>query len=85
MCSEECNEGDSSRQEFPEHSLHIGIFFDGQIFDAYKFATDLIRSAKCSLILIDNYVDESVLLMASLFLVKTIFSAVLSILFRFLP
>ena len=42
-----------------------GIFFDGQIFDAYKFATDLIRSAKCSLIPIDNYVDESVLLMLS--------------------
>ena len=42
-----------------------GIFFDGQIFDAYKFATDLIRSAKCSLILIDNYVDESELLMLS--------------------
>ena len=42
-----------------------GIFFDGQIFDAYKFATDLIRSAKCSLILIDNYVDESVLLKLS--------------------
>lgn len=42
-----------------------GIFFDGQIFDVYKFATDLIRSAKCSLILIDNYVDESVLLMLS--------------------
>ena len=31
-----------------------GIFFDGQIFDAYKFATDLIKSAKHSLILIDN-------------------------------
>ena len=42
-----------------------GIFFDGQIFEAYKFATDLIKSAKCSLILIDNYVDESVLLMLS--------------------
>lgn len=42
-----------------------GIFFDGQIFDAYKFATDLIRSAKQSLVLIDNYVDESVLLMLS--------------------
>ena len=42
-----------------------GIFFDGQIFDAYKFATDLIKSAKCSLILLDNYVDESVLLMLS--------------------
>ena len=42
-----------------------GIFFDGQIFDAYKFATDLIRSAKKSLLLIDNYVDDSVLLMLS--------------------
>lgn len=42
-----------------------GIFFDGQIFDAYKFATDLIKSAEHSLILIDNYVDESVLLMLS--------------------
>ena len=42
-----------------------GIFYDGQLFDAYKFATDLIRSAKVSLLLIDNYVDESVLLMLS--------------------
>ena len=42
-----------------------GIFYDGQIFDAYKFATDLIRSAQKSLLLIDNYVDESVLLMLS--------------------
>lgn len=42
-----------------------GIFYDGQIFDAYKFATDLIRSARKSLLLIDNYVDDSVLLMLS--------------------
>ncbi|MCI7287702.1 MAG: RhuM family protein [Parabacteroides sp.] len=42
-----------------------GIFYNGQIFDAYKFAVDLIRSARHSLILIDNYVDESVLLMLS--------------------
>ncbi len=42
-----------------------GIFHNGQIFDAYKFATDLIKSAKKSLVLIDNYVDESVLLMLS--------------------
>lgn len=42
-----------------------GIFYDGQIFDAYKFATDLIKSAKKSLVLIDNYVDESVLLVLS--------------------
>lgn len=42
-----------------------GVFYDGQIFDAYKFATDLVKSAKHSLILIDNYVDETVLLMLS--------------------
>lgn len=42
-----------------------GIFYDGQLFDAYKFAIDLIRSAKKSLLLIDNYVDESVLLILS--------------------
>ena len=42
-----------------------GIFYDGQIFDAYTFATNLIRSAKKSIVLIDNYVDESVLLMLS--------------------
>ena len=51
-----------------EHKSTIpveGIFYDGQIFDAYVFATDLIRSARTRLVLIDNYVDESVLLMLS--------------------
>ena len=38
-----------------------GIFFDGQIFDAYQFVSDLIRSAKKSIVLIDNYADDSVL------------------------
>ena len=42
-----------------------GIFFDGQIFDAYAFATNLIKSAKNSLILIDNYIYENTLLMLS--------------------
>ena len=42
-----------------------GVFYNGQIFDAYKFATDLIKSAKHSLVLIDNYVDETTLLMLS--------------------
>ena len=42
-----------------------GVFHNGQIFDAYKFATDLIKSANKSLVLIDNYIDESVLLMLS--------------------
>lgn len=40
-----------------------GIFYDGQIFDAYIFVTDLIKSAKKSIILIDNYIDETVLTM----------------------
>jgi len=39
-----------------------GIFFDGQVFDAYSFVADIIKSAKTSIILIDNYIDESVLL-----------------------
>ena len=39
-----------------------GVFFDGQIFDAYVFAADLIRSAQRRIILIDNYIDDSVLL-----------------------
>jgi len=38
-----------------------GIFYDGQIFDAWQFASDLIKDAEESIILIDNYVDESVL------------------------
>ena len=42
-----------------------GVFYDGQIFDAYVFAADLIKSAKTSIVLIDNYVDESVLTLLS--------------------
>lgn len=42
-----------------------GIFFNGQVFDAYKFVSDLIRSASKSIILIDNYIDESVLIFFS--------------------
>ncbi len=38
-----------------------GIFFDGQVFDAYLFVSKLIRSAKSSIIVIDNYIDETVL------------------------
>lgn len=38
-----------------------GIFYDGQIFDAWKFAADLVKSAKKSIVLIDNYIDDSVL------------------------
>ena len=38
-----------------------GIFFDGQVFDAWHFVSDLVRSAKVSIILIDNYIDDCVL------------------------
>ena len=39
------------------------MFFDGQIFDAYVLANKIIKSAKQSIVLIDNYIDESVLTM----------------------
>jgi hypothetical protein len=38
-----------------------GIFFEGQIFDAYKFVSDIVRSADKSIVLMDNYVDDTVL------------------------
>lgn len=44
-------------QELPNQ----GIFFDGQIFDAYTFVADIIKKANNNIILIDNFVDESVL------------------------
>ncbi len=42
-----------------------GVFFDGQIFDAYAFVSKLVRKAKTSIVLIDNYVDDSVLTLLS--------------------
>jgi hypothetical protein len=42
-----------------------GIFFDGEIFDAYSFVSDLIKKAKQEIILIDNYPDDSVLTLLS--------------------
>lgn len=38
-----------------------GVFYNGQVFDAYAFVSDIIRSAKSSIILLDNYVDDTVL------------------------
>ena len=38
-----------------------GIFFDGQIFDAYHFVSNLVREAKSSIVLFDNYIDDTVL------------------------
>ena len=44
---------------------HEGIFFDGQVFDAYQFVVKIVKSAQKSIVLIDNYIDESVLLLLS--------------------
>ena len=57
--SEEVFKRLDNNSEKPEH----GIFFDGQIFDSYTFINDRIREAKKRIILIDNYVDDSVLKM----------------------
>lgn len=42
-----------------------GVFYEGQIFDAHVFASNLIKTAKNSIVLIDNYIDESVLVTLS--------------------
>lgn len=42
-----------------------GIFYDGQIFDAYVQIANLIKQAKCSIVLVDNYIDETTLTMLS--------------------
>ena len=44
---------------------HEGVFYDGQIFDAHLFVSNLIKTANQSIILIDNYIDESVLALLS--------------------
>ena len=44
---------------------HEGIFFDGQIFDAYEKVSSFIKEAKSTIILIDNYIDETVLTLLS--------------------
>ncbi len=50
---------------YSENLPKSGIFFNNQIFDAYIFSSDLIKSAKKSIALIDNYIDESTLLQLS--------------------
>jgi len=42
-----------------------GIFFNGQVFDAYVFVTSIIKSAEKSIVLIDNYIDKTVLTILS--------------------
>lgn len=63
------NEVYSIRKELGEIKLQLntslppnyGIFYEGQVFDAYVLACDIIKTAQKSIILIDNYIDESVL------------------------
>ena len=63
------NNYDSLSKEVKQISLQLktkelpnqGIFFEGQIFDAYVFVADIIKKARTEIILIDNYVDETVL------------------------
>lgn len=49
--------------DFGDVTVKQGIFYDGQVFDAYKFINDIIRSAKTDIVLIDNYIDDTILLM----------------------
>ena len=46
-----------SKDRIPEQ----GVFFQGQIFDAYKFVSDLFRTAEKSIVIADNYIDDTVL------------------------
>lgn len=67
------NDMHTVKNKLNEFDLHIktalppseGIFFNGQVFDAWVFATDLVKTARKSIVLIDNFVDEQVLLLLS--------------------
>lgn len=52
-----------NRFEKTDYHPEEGVFFDGQIYDAYTFIADLIRKADKRIILIDNYIDDTVLTM----------------------
>ncbi|CAA6802049.1 MAG: Putative DNA-binding protein in cluster with Type I restriction-modification system [uncultured Campylobacterales bacterium] len=55
------------KSHIKENTLEIkqGVFYNGQIFEAYKFASDIIKSANKSIVLIDNYIDDSTLILLS--------------------
>ena len=55
----------SSKLDNNSLKIKQGIFFDGQIYDAYSFISDLIKQAKNEIILIDNYIDDTVLTLFS--------------------
>lgn len=48
-----------------ENIQNQGIFFDGQVYDAYKFVSDIVKSAKSSIQIIDNYIDDTVITLLS--------------------
>ena len=52
---------DEVLEKLEPNQTQQGIFFDGQVFDAYHFVSNLIRKASNTIILIDNYIDDSVL------------------------
>ncbi len=61
------NDMTTLKSHIKHNTLEIkqGIFFKGEIFDAYQFVTKIIKNAKKSVVLIDNYIDESVLTLLS--------------------
>jgi len=61
------NKIDTISSKLEDNSLKIkqGIFYDGQIYDAYSFVNDLIKTANKEIILIDNYIDDTVLTLFS--------------------
>jgi predicted XRE-type DNA-binding protein len=61
------NKIDNISAKFEDNSLKIkqGIFFDGQVYDAYSFVSDLIKKVKDEIILIDNYIDDTTLTLFS--------------------
>ena len=65
MCSLKNEIGEIKLQLNTNLPPDYGIFYEGQVFDAYILASEIIKSAHKSIILIDNYIDESVLLLLS--------------------
>lgn len=61
------NDVETIKSHIQNNSLELkqGIFYDGQIFDAYVFVSNLIKNTRDTIILIDNYIDESVLTLFS--------------------
>lgn len=61
------NDMQEVKSQIQKNTLELkqGIFYDGEIFDAYSFLSDIIKSAKVDIKIIDNYIDETVLTLLS--------------------